>query len=1394
MKAEAATLTVPQAMVIRAGAIWRQLAMSWATFSRNRLAVIGLTLIALFGLMALLQPLFLGWIWATAIYHPETGFDRLIAHPSGPSLRHLLGTDSLGRDVLSQLMASAAPTFVLGVVAALTTAAVGTVVATLSAYYRGAVDAVLGQLANTLLLIPAPIFMLVIGADPDHKLGPVAFGVFYGVVAGAGSTAIVLRSHALAVMGRAFIEAARVAGAGATRVMSRHLIPHLAPLAAAHMLVAVTGAVVADGFLSFVAFSKVRLNWGAMIYSSLTFGTMIPGVTWNVFIPSALAISLFCAAFYLVSLGLREVVDPSLQADHDRSSSPALHEQADPTMSPDDLLLALTLPEWINGSDRSRANEKEPYLVSRANYLVNGWKDDFAEHPDVLAEYLSLLGLDSIDAVRGRLTRHPKIPQDVIDVRDDLLGAADFLEPGIELGQDWQAAIGSVVLPFMRLARARAEARLSATAHNDSDATWRKESCRVVMSAVPPRFVNAVTAPFVLHMHVGRVRGRFTGLSSERVFSEAVRDLTTSRKTWFAFFKKYPALARLLTVRSRFWAEGAAELVERLSNDRALLAAWLGVEDLRIEAVSSGLGDEHAGGRAVTGITASGKRFLYRPRPTAIMSALRLFLSQLLDIEGDSAEAIFLPRVLDRGIYGWVEWIEPSPCADDAEVQRYFYRLGFLTGLTWVLGSTDIHAENVLASGNRPYLVDAETILVPTFPTGEKPIVGRRLFSESPLATGLLPSPTPVGGELMDVDLSAFGSKPGQQTPIELAAWKDAGTGEMRFHPKRYMMKDPSSLPSLIEGSINQHEHHEPFIRGFREFISIVRRHTSIRTDQASLFGVFAGVPIRVLFRPTLEYGRLLQHGLHPDLMRDALVRLKHFDHLRRTAKPGVHLAGVVDDEIADLMQGDIPFMWTRSDSRDLHTSRGRVVPQFFAESAIETAQRRLDSMEDRSDWAEWVVRAALATGAMNQTPSQLHKGCCRDPEIEPAAADVLVEAAVAIGRRLTKLIQLDPATRDASWLDVVSVEGRNWHLEPATLTLYRGIPGMALLYALLAGLTHLREFEGMRDDLIQTWLRHSDLTRLNNVGAFEGLGGELFAGAILSKLVASSEIDNRLVGALDQLSVPDRLDDGFDVISGAAGAVLCLIATMDRLPKSQRKRALDAAERYGQILLESSTPQEQGRAWTTAGGVATVGFAHGTSGIALALRLLAHRLPQSVRPRYLDAARESELWQRTKFVPEDSNWLDLRPSEHGVGTRRCSTGWCNGGAGVGLARALTLGLTETTAGERRTFEIELSHALTSSWTAGLGYGQTLCHGDMAVAELFLTSGIELRKPELIAKAGRIAGMVARDVLQHGARATVGYRYLQDTPGLMNGAAGVAVGLLRVAHPRLVPSVLGLQL
>ena len=129
--------------------------LGWSAYKQDRLALLGLVLIAMFALMSISHPILMNTIWERRLFDPYTGFDNaLIPHPAPPDSVHLLGTDSLGRDVLSMLLAASTPTFLLGFTAAITTAVVALALSIPAAYYRGKIDLILTNLMDSMRILP----------------------------------------------------------------------------------------------------------------------------------------------------------------------------------------------------------------------------------------------------------------------------------------------------------------------------------------------------------------------------------------------------------------------------------------------------------------------------------------------------------------------------------------------------------------------------------------------------------------------------------------------------------------------------------------------------------------------------------------------------------------------------------------------------------------------------------------------------------------------------------------------------------------------------------------------------------------------------------------------------------------------------------------------------------------------------------------------------------------------------------------------------------------------------------------------------------------------------------------------------------------------------------------
>ncbi|MCS7286221.1 MAG: ABC transporter permease [Anaerolineae bacterium] len=291
---------------------WREIRNNWRLFSENKIGLIGLGIIIFFALMAIAHPILMKWVWDPTIYDPIVGyaFDEPV-QPAPPSLRHPLGTDPLGRDVLSQLMYSTRSEFALGILAAIITVTIGTTVGAVAAYFGGIIDTILMRLADLIIMLPFVTILIVLSAM--FKMNLIILAIVIGILSGFGGTGIVIKSQALSIKVRAYIEAARVAGGSHWHIIFRHIIPNLMPLSFLYMMFSVTSAIFSEAVLSFFGLLNIRMSWGLMIHTAQTAGYLLNPKTWWLIVPAGMSITLLCSAFYLVGRALDEVVNPRLR-------------------------------------------------------------------------------------------------------------------------------------------------------------------------------------------------------------------------------------------------------------------------------------------------------------------------------------------------------------------------------------------------------------------------------------------------------------------------------------------------------------------------------------------------------------------------------------------------------------------------------------------------------------------------------------------------------------------------------------------------------------------------------------------------------------------------------------------------------------------------------------------------------------------------------------------------------------------------------------------------------------------------------------------------------------------------------------------------------------------------
>jgi peptide/nickel transport system permease protein len=260
--------------------------------ARRGLLYIGLLMGAGLVLLALLGP-------ALAPFDPTASAAPQLAEPLPPGAPFYLGTDDLGRDVLSRLLHGARISLVVGLVAMVVTMAIGTAIGLTAGYFGGATDVALMRLTDVMLAFPGLLLAVALVA----VLKPSVWTIFVviGLVSWTG-VARVVRGETLSLRERDFVIAARAMGASHGRIVLRHILPNVAPTLVAIAALSTSGTILLDAGLSFLGIGvpPPTPTWGRMIQEASSYYRVAP---WLMAFPGG-AVLYAVLTFNLIAYGL----------------------------------------------------------------------------------------------------------------------------------------------------------------------------------------------------------------------------------------------------------------------------------------------------------------------------------------------------------------------------------------------------------------------------------------------------------------------------------------------------------------------------------------------------------------------------------------------------------------------------------------------------------------------------------------------------------------------------------------------------------------------------------------------------------------------------------------------------------------------------------------------------------------------------------------------------------------------------------------------------------------------------------------------------------------------------------------------------------------------------------
>ena len=270
---------------------------AWTVTLGNPQLKVGLVLLCILLLVALLAPVI-------APYDTYFMSDELV---EAPSALHPLGTDGLGRDILSMLIFGTRTSLVVGVTAAFIAGIIGTLIGGVAGYFGEKVDAVLGELINVFMMMPTFFLVLIVVALFGSGLFNVM--VVMGLTSWVGNAKL-MRAQAMSLRQRTFVRSAEAIGEGRLLILFRHVIPNGIFPIIANTTMGIASAILTESSLAFLGLGDPNvISWGQVIQSGKSYLTN----GWWICLFGGLAIIYTVVTFYLIGDGLNRVLSPKLR-------------------------------------------------------------------------------------------------------------------------------------------------------------------------------------------------------------------------------------------------------------------------------------------------------------------------------------------------------------------------------------------------------------------------------------------------------------------------------------------------------------------------------------------------------------------------------------------------------------------------------------------------------------------------------------------------------------------------------------------------------------------------------------------------------------------------------------------------------------------------------------------------------------------------------------------------------------------------------------------------------------------------------------------------------------------------------------------------------------------------
>lgn len=842
----------------------------------------------------------------------------------------------------------------------------------------------------------------------------------------------------------------------------------------------------------------------------------------------------------------------------------------------------------------------------------------------------------------------------------------------------------------------------------------------------------------------------------------------------FFGYKESLVLAEMLTELTASWVNEVFEFCSRFELDLVEIQKKFGMKcEDHVTSIAQGLSDRHNCGRTVRKILfSSGIKVMYKPRkmdPEVFMEVFLKFMSNI-----GISPPFKTPVTIDKITYGWQLFVETTSFDTINSVENYFFNVGRTLAIFKLLGTTDIHEENLIVTGVKPYLVDLETVIQPNYMSviaSATPAIksAKEALRDSVFNTSMLP----IWTESLNGSPMLCGALT-DQLKVVVKKWTAVNlrTDKIRYVNKRMVVKKGASNIVFLNGKKCKTNKYVPQVSF--GMTCMWKELCEKRSELLTFFQRYPNFEFRVLPRSTVVYGALLKNLRNPKVQYNMVVAKAAIEVKYDEAPPidsFLMNPTFISAELKALKRLDVPIFTSCFDSVNLKSECGEILNVFdlSPRGLVSDKLMRMDESDISTDLK--IIRISLGNDrTVRRKKKEIQSVVVRSVEmsrIDTKTQDIF------------NLVKNEAFRKDgtATWICKLQASDKSIGIDTMLSGLYGGLGGLGIFTAAYHHRYNTKDSYDLTNEIInsiEAIVEKNKLFEFEQVG-LDGIIGTVYSLLTIAKLTANSKANflaNTLLGSLE--SRTNFSIGGYDLLYTTVG--LLALWNQDGLSASVRKTVLLPTlnclmnDCQFQKVLESIVNKK-------CDSDVLLGLGHGLAGLYLALGKIEHdditfrEFHDAVELAIL-AGYERET-QRWPFYISHPLRLDHPGS---IDFHK----WCHGSVGIGLAACVNFG--------RKNANRILDLTMNSLSAGLLSNVDFLCCGNAGKLEF----AIELEKRFTNRKDISMLKLKLLKYILYKREFTLEERENRDNISFFRGVSGIGYALLRSQNPQL-PCVASLE-